>query len=388
MAILYSYNTLADLLAVNVTTLVDGSPRLVKDDSWYQYNATATTGGYAPDVGSGRWFRLSGVSGVGLSEIKTGSFTASPFGDYVVNSTTDITLTYPASPIDGTSISFITINTGRVNSQFGTFINGSYRVDAYFAKDKYVKLIYASTLGWVCPTTDVFNGVRQSLISFWEFNPALYIYGDYVGGRDFVDTGTTPLAFTTGLVAGSNAADFNNATADYQLSQSSIDLSPTTIPWTDTLGFAFLINLVSGTEPIISQKWTSDSTKYTYAIRAIDATHIEFSIETGGTGAGFFTATVAVTAAYGVPLLIIATMPVAWEVKSPRVMSLQVGDSAGLSSVVYTAITGDFQASDSMIVGQTESSSQIVGIVDQIRVYYRELDSNQRNLLWNNGAFI
>jgi hypothetical protein len=77
MAVLYSYNTLADLLAVDVTTLVDESPRLVKNDSWYQYDSTATTGGYPPDVGSGRWFRLSGV---GLSEIKTTSFTASPLG--------------------------------------------------------------------------------------------------------------------------------------------------------------------------------------------------------------------------------------------------------------------------------------------------------------------
>jgi hypothetical protein len=307
----------------------------------------------------------------------------------VVNSGTDITLTYPASPINGTSLSFIAINTGKVKSEFGKTINGLYRVDAYFTKDKHVKLIYAgSTLGWVCPTTDIFNGILQGLMSFWDFNTSLYPLGDYIGGRDLSDTGSASITFTTGLIAGTSAANFNNATANYQLSQSDAPLSPTTISFADTLGFAFLVNLSSGTQPIISQKWSSDSTKYTYAIRAIDSTHIQFSIETGGTGAGVFTATVAVTNAYSTDLLIIATMPVAFTVKSPRVMSLQVGDSTGLSSIVYTAITGDFQTSNAMIVGQSESGNQIVGVVDQIRAYNLELDSNQRNLLWNNGAFI
>lgn len=385
MAVLYSYADLAALLAIDVTTLVDDAPAIVKGDSWYQYDSTASTGGYEPDVGSGRWFRLSGV---GLSEIKTADFTAIPFGDYIVNSATDITITYPPSPVDGTPVSFLTINTGRVNAQFGMTINGLYRSDAYFSKDKVLRLIYAgSTLGWVCPTTDVFNGIAQGLLAFWNFGTGgSGSLVSSVGSYTLADTGTTPITYTTGII-GAWALNFDNATADYQVSQSSADLSPTTIPFTDTLGFAFLVNLTSGTEPIISQKWTATS-DYTFCVRAIDSTTIEFSVTTGGTGAGTFAATATVTAAYGVDLLIIVTMPVAYTVKSPRDISIQVGDSAGLGSVVRTVITGDFQTSDDFIIGQTEGGSQIVGVVDQVRAYNFELDSNQRNLLWNNGAFI
>lgn len=384
MAVLYSYDTLADLLAVDVTTVENESPRIVANDSWYQYDSTATTGGYEPDVGAGRWFRLSGV---GLSEIKTSTFTATSFGDYVVNSATNITPTFP-TPVDGTSISFLTVNAGRVNIPFGTTVNGLYRADAYLIKDKPVKLIYAgSTLGWVCPTTDVFNGIAQGLLAFWNFGTGgSGSLVSSVGSYTLADTGTTPITYTTGII-GAWALNFDNATADYQVSQSSADLSPTTIPFTDTLGFAFLVNLTSGTEPIISQKWTATS-DYTFCVRAIDSTTIEFSVTTGGTGAGTFAATATVTAAYGVDLLIIVTMPVAYTVKSPRDISIQVGDSAGLGSVVRTVITGDFQTSDDFIIGQTEGGSQIVGVVDQVRAYNFELDSNQRNLLWNNGAFI
>jgi len=385
MAVLYSYNTLADLLAVDVTTLVDESPRIVTNDSWYQYDSTATSGGYEPDVGAGRWFRLSGV---GLSEIKTTTFTAIPFGDYVVNSVSNITPTFPSAPVDGTPISFLTVNTGRVNVPFGITVNGLYRSDAYLIKDKPVKLIYAgSTLGWVCPTTDVFNGIAQGLLAFWNFGTGgSGSLVSSVGSYTLVDTGSTPITYTTGII-GTWGLNFDNATADYQLSQSSADFSPTTVPFTNTLGFSFLVNLVSGSEPIISQKWTATS-DYTFAVRATSSTTIQLSVATGGSGAGTFTATATVANAYGVDLLIIVTMPVAYEVKSPRDISIQVGDSTALGAVVRTVITGVFQTSDDLIIGQTEGGSQIVGVVDQLRAYNVEIDSNQRNLLWNNGAFI
>jgi len=383
MAVLYSYANLTALLAVNVATLVDDSPRLVKNDSWYQYDASATTGGYPPDVGAGRWFRLSGA---GLAEVQSASFTAVPFGDYVVNSPSNITITFPSSPVDGIPIAFFSIGLGRVNAPVG-FINNIYRSNAYFVNGRLTKVVYGgSSLGWVCPPLDILNEIDSALLAFWTFGSGSGSLASSVGSYTFTDTGSTSIVYTTGIIGG-YALDYDNATNDYQLSQSSDDFDPLNISSSGALTFSFLVNLVSGTEPIISKKWTS-SANYTYCVRATDATHIEFEIKTGGTGAGTFTLSAPVTAAYGVTLLIVATMPVAFSGYSPDTMTLQVSDSTDFGVVYSTAITGVYQTSDSLIIGKTETGSQIVGVIDQLRVYNWSIDSNQRSLLWNNGAFI
>jgi hypothetical protein len=377
MPVPYSYANLIALLAVDVTTLLDSSPRLVKKVGWFQYDSEGTIGGYPPATVAGRWFPLGGGT---LAGVKTENFTADPFGDYLINSATDIVMSMPSSPVAGTPINWFTVNTGLLRIS-GETINGVYRGDAYFVSDKISRIFYAGgSMEWVCPSDLVLNGIRQAMGSFWDFNSSSLV--DSQGGRDFTDTGSTAITYTTGIV-GAKALNFNNATANYQLSQSDVYLSPQTIAFTDTLSFSFLVNLVSGTEPIISQQWTSDSTKYTYRVRATDSTHIEFSIETGGTGAGVFTATATVAAAYGVPLLIVITMPVEYDVKSPRTMDIQVNNGA----ITSTVITGNYQASNPLIIGQSVSGNQIVGVIDQIRAYNAEIDSNQRDLLYNKGAF-
>ena len=89
------------------------------------------------------------------------------------------------------------------------------------------------------------------------------------------------------------------------------------------------------------------------------------------------------TAAYGVVLAVYAEINT-----KANTITLQVDNTSTRGTPVVTAITGTFNPAAPFVVGQETSGNQIVAVIDQIRFYSGEsLDTNQKNLLWNAGAF-
>lgn len=372
----YSIPTLAALTALDVTTLIDKYLRyVVSEDTWYRYDAAASSGGIPPDVGSGRWFRQNGT---GISEIKVSSFTAIPFGAYGLDSASALTVTFPATPSVGTPVEITNYNTGAISiDPNGGKINGTTGIQR-LVDGRICKFIYSgATKGWLCFNDDLVRTLYTNLKSFYEFNTSVYVLGDYVGGKDLVDTGTIPLTYTTGLVAGSDAANFDSATAGYKLEQADTQYN---IGASDIKTFTFLININSSTELILSKKETATS-NYCYKIYALDSTTIRFSVTTTG---GTFNADATVTSAYSTLLSIRAEIN-----KAANTITLQVDDAGAQGTPITISISGTFNAADPLVIGQTTAGNQIVAVIDQIRFYSgASLDTVQKNLLWNSGAFI
>lgn len=70
-------------------------------------------------------------------------------------------------------------------------------------------------------------------------------------------------------------------------------------------------------------------------------------------------------------------------------ITLQVDDAGAQGTPVTTSISGTFNAADPLVIGQTTAGNQIVAVIDQIRFYSgASLDTVQKNLLWNSGAFV
>lgn len=384
MAIPYSYANLAALLAVNVSTLVDGSPRLVKNVGWFQYDSTATTGGYAPTAGAGKWFSISGAgfgSGIPIWQVKTANFTADINNQYIVDVAADVSLSLPDATgfVGGESVRIKSVGIGETKLDVSSLPSSAIGAINHFVRYQASEITYsASQSAWQFDDAFIYTrSLLAYLSSFWEFDTSRYALGDYVGGADFAGTGSAALTFTTGLVGGGvSAANFDNATAGYRLEQSESKLS---IGANQIKTFTFLINIASSTELILSKKETS-SANYCYKIHALNSTTIRLSVYTTG---GTFNADATVTAAYGVVLAVYAEINT-----KANTITLQVDNTSTQGTPVVTAITGTFNAADPFVVGQETSGNQIVAVIDQIRFYSdKSLDTVQKNLLWNAGAF-
>jgi hypothetical protein len=356
-----------------VTTIVDGTAKIVKNNGWFQYDSTATTGGYPPDTGAGRWFSLSNpdVGVTGGFVLKSANFTAEGNKSYGIYSN-DIIATFPSALTEGLTLEFFA-HKGVFTIGGNPALNGRYTTDAIFDTEKQIKLFYMGGAdGWVCEPAFVLYGITQDLTGYCTFDSTLL---DSTGnGRTWADTGTTPITYA------SNALNFDNATADYQVTQSAgvvNDIKPS-VSFTRYLGFSIIANITSSTGIILSEKITGGG-GYTFTLRALNSTTIEFEVTTSG---GTFTVTQTLTTVYGTPILIFTEINL-----TDSKISLQLGDSATLSAIASTTFTGTFAASDNLVIGQTDSGTQFVGLIKKWRFYQLPLSDRQRSLLFNNGAF-
>lgn len=380
MAVLYSYDSLSTLLAVNVATLIDGSPRLVEGDSWYQYDAGAVTGGYAPAVGAGRWFRLSGFK---LPTLVAANSNAIASGSYFFDSASDITLSLPnSSLVIGMIIELLSYaNTGVISiDPISGKINGVSGLHT-LVSDRLVRLWYSGvSQGWKCLAADVIAAANATLLSFYSFVSGNELV-DSTGSKNFTDIGTTPLTYTTGFIGGTQTAFFDNASNGYRLEQADTQFN---VAPSQVKTFTFLVNANSAGSPygLIITKASVTFNPH-YSIEVLNATTIRFTVTTSS---GTFFVDATVTAAYNVLLGVRAEINTL-----ANTITLQVDDATTQGTPVSTSISGTFSIdldTDPLVIGEQVTGSQILARIGQIRFWSgAPLSTTQKNTLWNSGAF-
>lgn len=313
------------------------------------------------------WGTGSG-SGTGKYQLKTSDFTAEGNKSYLVTTSTKASVTLPSGATEGDFLRFKNIGSGKVvlfipdSTQLYTL-----KLDSYIATKRSVELIYTGSQ-WIFDQGDILYGVEHGLLALFFFSTATPLAAEFNAFTQyfFVDTGSTPLTFTAGALA-PYAPNFDNASAGYRIEFSFTDLASGV--------FAIAVNCLnnSSNELIISSKIVGSS-DYFYSLRAIDSTHIRFTLTTS-TSSYILDATVA--NAYTQNLIIMTV-----DFNNNRA-KLKVNNNDEL----ITTISGSVPSFEALVVGQETAGSQFTGVIDRVLIYWRELYPDQEAALWNNGSF-
>lgn len=319
---------------------------------------------------------FTATSAAAYTEI-TGDLTTISNSSYLSRDATNKTVTLHTPSVAGVVERFLVTGTGQVNivgvsdsTQLSTL-----PIDFYLRKNTYIDLVYTDP-DWFYLSDTLLRGLLCGAVAKWSFSTVTPLDAEFGAYSlySLVDVGTIPLTYTIGLLA-TYALNFDNATADYKLTFAGGNFGGG-----DTASgiLTLVLNYTNSNsdELVISNKITTGG--YLYSLRSTSGTNIRFSVTSD---AATFDIDYTVADAY-TQHLVIASIDT-----NTNTFALQV-DNGVITTQSYTGTLPDYTATEGIVIGEATTGNQFVGIIDRFWLYWRDLDTNQRTLLWNGGSYV